>query len=425
MKTTGAFSWGILLCKFKDHSEEPHNPMYFLDLIANHSTGSISDYWSSMSYGALDMSGATIYGWITMDTAADDDFFSLLRWDKTQKCVSAVAATLNPAELFGLAGHDGLICIVNGDARDGGQTGNRVLLDVYAWRHTFIAHETGHVLGMDHSFDIRTTPYDAIDDGRPGAYGDTRDIMSAETFAFLNPRPTFDGLFGKTGPGLCALTREKIGWLKASRITELKFAPGEDSTTLGTISAIDAPAVRGNVMYRLAIDGTWNNLPLGQIIYTIEFRPRIGWDVGLPADAVTVRMMRDFDVPRITWSGNGTQDWHVGDHFFDAARRLQIDVTYIADDKSTVSVAIYTGMRAGTPRNMSVKKTLGPRYDLKLGLAEIRPRAPFPSNSVRARLLDNPPQLEGDESMSAPTIPAGSPQFSPQSTVEGNAKIAQ
>jgi hypothetical protein len=28
MKTNGAFAWAILLCKFKDHQEEPRSPGY-------------------------------------------------------------------------------------------------------------------------------------------------------------------------------------------------------------------------------------------------------------------------------------------------------------------------------------------------------------------------------------------------------------
>jgi hypothetical protein len=140
---------------------------------------------------------------------------------------------------------------------------------------------------------------------------------------------------------------------------------------------------------------TFNGVPVDRIVYRIEFRPRIGWDAGLPADAVTIRMMRDRDIARITWSGNGTQDWHAGETFFDAVRKLAIDVVRIAEDKSTASVSVAAGKRAGALRNYSVRKTLGPRYDLSKGLRAIRPRPPFPTNSVRSRLLDNPPQLEG------------------------------
>jgi hypothetical protein len=392
MKTNGAFSWGILLCKFKDHPEEPRSPDYFRQLLATHSSGGISDYWSTMSYGALDMSGATLYGWVNMTTAADADFMKLSRWEKTQKCVAAVVGTLGFTQFSRFATHDGLICITNASAGDGGRTGNRVLLDTGGWRHTFIAHETGHVLGLDHTFDIKATPWDATSDGRPGAYGDSRDIMSVETFGGL--QTVFDGRFGNTGPGLCALTRAQLGWLEPSRITEMNVVPGEDWNTQGGVSAVDDPEARGNPLFRITADGTVNGIPVDRIVYTIEFRPRIGWDAGLPADAVTIRMMRDGDVARITWSGNGTQDWHPGERFFDAVRKLAIDIVRIDDDKSAASVAFAAGTRAGVLRNFSVRKTLGPRYDLSLGLRAIRPRAPFRTDSARSRLLDNPPQFE-------------------------------
>jgi len=73
---------------------------------------------------------------------------------------------------------------------------------------------------------------------------------------------------------------------------------------------------------------------------------------------------------------------------------LAIDIVRIDDDKSAASVAFAAGTRAGVLRNFSVRKTLGPRYDLSLGLRAIRPRAPFRTDSVRSRLLDNPPQFE-------------------------------
>jgi hypothetical protein len=392
VRTTGAFSWGVLLCKLSDHQEEPRSAGYFRDLLLNHSSGGISDYWSDMSYGALDMSGGTIYGWVGMDITTAD-FMKLSRWDKTQRCVAAVIATLDITQLMQFSLHDGLICITNASVADGGRTGNRVLLDADAWRHTFIAHETGHVIGLDHSFDIRTFPWDPVSDGRAGAYGDGRDIMSAETFGAQ--QTVFDGLFGNTGPGLCALTREKLGWLESSRITEMSVVPGEDWNTQGNVSAVDNVTARGNPMYRITADGRWNNQAVERIVYTIEFRPRVEWDAGLPGDAVTIRMMRPGDVARITWSANGTQDWHVGEHFFDEARRLAIDVMFFAGDRGTASVAIAAGARAGHLRNWSVAKSLGPRYDLTKGLRAIVPRPPFPANSVRARLLDNPPQLEG------------------------------
>src|SRR5262245_8002082 len=101
------------------------------------------------------------------------------------------------------------------------------------------------------------------------------------------------------------------------------------------------------------------------------------------------------------WPGSpgaatGRQDWHVGEHFVDEATRLAIDVMCFAGDKVTPSVAIAAGTRAGNLRNGSVAKSLGPRSDLKEGLRAIVPRPPFPANSVRARLLDSPPQREGD-----------------------------
>ena len=76
----------------------------------------------------------------------------------------------------------------------------------------------------------------------------------------------------------------------------------------------------------------------------------------------------------------------------DLARSLAINVASIANDNSAASVLLVAGANATLPM-ISVRKTLAHKFDLSKGLRQIKPSAPFPANSLRAMLLDNPPQF--------------------------------
>jgi hypothetical protein len=148
----------------------------------------------------------------------------------------------------------------------------------YAWAANlgFLAHETGHGFGLDHSFGTSRSG-DFYNDRRPGAYGDWTDIMSwAGTAAFAEP------LFTPAGAGLSAPTLYKLGWLS--------------DADAGTI--VPPASVQSFVLQPLysSIAGTLRMIrvvkPAQGWIYTAEYRVPMNWDQGIQTPRVVVHAMR-------------------------------------------------------------------------------------------------------------------------------------
>jgi len=138
---------------------------------------------------------------------------------------------------------------------------------------TFIAHESGHALGLQHSWSAHPDV----------EYGDPWDIMSA-----FSVQSSPSGRYSPIGPGLNAPTLNRLGWLGEDRV--LTHTPGHGfqfpATRQIQLAALNRPEINLPLMIRVLTPDR---------IYTVEFRQQAGWDHGMQQpDAVFIHELRSY-----------------------------------------------------------------------------------------------------------------------------------
>lgn len=132
---------------------------------------------------------------------------------------------------------------------------------------TFSGHETGHCLGLAHSWSANPDT----------EYGDSFDIMSAmRVRSFTDKYPPGSD----AGPGLNAPALCKLGWLAADRIFDIVAGSSAVSVSL---ASLNRPENQGSLMVRIHSPNH---------IYTVELRQDSGWDAGIGSDTVLIHELR-------------------------------------------------------------------------------------------------------------------------------------
>jgi hypothetical protein len=286
MSRTGPQKLAVFLCKFSDNGNvEPHPADFYKELFANRGTGGLNDYWVAASLGAINLDGTQVFGWRAVKEKQADFLKSKPgRWDKVKGGIDAFPEV-------DTSKYAGVVTMFNVDVGDSGTQGG-VLASPGASSVTFLGHETGHVFGLEHSFD-ESDRKDA-DWSAPGEYFDMYDIMSA-----MNVYTTYHEKFAERGPLLCAANLDRMGWLPASRVWTMTGGNSSGSGEFDIVS-MSHPEIPGFLAAR--VGGVY-----------VEFRTKNNWDGGIPRPGVLIHEMHDPNAVVIASDkSNYTNDWQPG-----------------------------------------------------------------------------------------------------------------
>lgn len=320
MALNGSQKFAILLCKFSDSQNVISPPVsFFEELLVKRGTGGLNDYWSDSSQGKINLDGSEVFDWkVTDQTKADFMIDRPGRWDKI---VTAITTFPN----VNISKYAGVIAIYNVNVGDAGNAGNGVLAGPDDWNITFLAHETGHTFGLQHSFDQSSRLN--IWWSAPGEYFDMHDIMSAmSVYSGTHPK------FGQYGPLLNAANLERMSWLDPARI----WTQPTTNTSVATFELVSLghKEIAGYLAAKIG------NL-------YIEFRTKDGWDGAIPRPAVLIHQMPGVNsVVMASDKTNYVNDWQPGQIYgpqdtewmIKGGIRISIDSFNLTEKKAKISM---------------------------------------------------------------------------------------
>ncbi len=319
----------VVLCRFSDIATEPQSPA-FVDGLMNGGFPNIRDYYLNASSQQLDVGGSQAFGWFTLPNSrshyVSGNTTAMLN-GLTTDCAAAADESVDFSQF------SGIVMQFNGDFEGYAYGGSRFMaldgpnkLWPMVWmplaglgvsRYGVYAHEIGHSLGLPHS----SGPYGLV-------YDSDWDVMS-------NPYLRYDAGAGGWVPGYTiALHKAALGWIPGSRISVVSTAQGSM-----VIEQSATPSSSGNPLMGAV------TIPGSSSYYTMEARRFIGYDEGLPGEAIVIHRYDGGGAQVMDPDGNGDPNdagamWLPGETFNDG---MGIRVTVVEQTSEGWSIEVRRG----------------------------------------------------------------------------------
>jgi hypothetical protein len=276
---SGQSRWAILLCQFADTTNNPPDMQppasFFEDLFTEKGAGKngMFDYWKSMSYGKLDLTGSKVFGWFTMKEKLADHLVlgganPAGRHDKLQSCITAASSdpnfAANAGQFYGVAAiWNDAEQVWGGGPEQYTVNGNTFTFGTAAfnptgWDPAIVAQEMMHGYNLRHSRATDPDPtVDYMDPWDPMSawqYGNTAQSPQAQPWTAnpnfsVNHAATTGPTTGASGPSLNAGYRDMLGWFNPNQVTTL--AAG-GPTTVAQLADVDHPEIGFPLMVKIS-----------------------------------------------------------------------------------------------------------------------------------------------------------------------------
>ncbi|MBC7949168.1 MAG: lamin tail domain-containing protein [Chitinophagaceae bacterium] len=298
--------------------------------------GSLFDYFFDITHGRVNLVG-DVFGWLDIGHTIDEHDAVMFQAQRIQAFNWGMQAARDAG--FAVDGYTRQVVIINRDTDWGGVSIGRSMLlphtPTTTWSHSRAAHEFGHVLGLDDSFNT-----DGINSTR---YLDQHCIMSYATRG-ARFMMTFQGLSMDAGPILNGAYIDKLQGIPPSRVFTVPANLAANYVTLAPLGHADEP---GFLLVCIPPNATRTNT------YWVELHDKSNWDRAIPNSRIAIHETRPGDGGAYVLEMGGRQSLNSSNDPAILIPDGSIGISYIRQNGKRVTVRIWELVPAA-PGNVEI-----------------------------------------------------------------------